>query len=282
MRIILSFVLILFASDILYAQDTLYKADGSTHLVKIIEINETQVKFKKADNLTGPLYVLDKNAVVKIIYQNGQTELYSNLNWTRPLNAHKIDTFSRDFGRHFVSINLADFLFDCITVGYEYFFKSGYYSIKIPLSTGYYGLGLKTVTPSGNYYGERGYYEEAKTFSTGIEAYFYPTGQGRIRTFLGPSLHYGQFNFWDNNQTSGPYSNSYSKGKASFYSGTLVFGMLFQASKSFNFSLHLAGGITQSHIDIDAVSYRSSVLSSNELLLQAGFNVGYRFNTSSK
>jgi hypothetical protein len=58
------------------AQDTLYTVSGQKISAKVIEINKTEIKYKKASNPDGPVYVVDKTDVALIEYQNGSKELY--------------------------------------------------------------------------------------------------------------------------------------------------------------------------------------------------------------
>lgn len=72
-------IIILFfltVSAFAYAQDVIYKNDG-TKLpgVIITEINPTQIKYKKQDNPSGPNYVISKQLVLLIEYKNGSTEI---------------------------------------------------------------------------------------------------------------------------------------------------------------------------------------------------------------
>ncbi len=54
--------------------DTLYLRKGGEIAGKVIEINPTEIKYKKCDNLDGPLIVIPKNDVRYIRYTNGITE----------------------------------------------------------------------------------------------------------------------------------------------------------------------------------------------------------------
>jgi hypothetical protein len=73
---IISLILSVFAGFCLQAQDTLYTVSGQKIAAKVIEINQTEIKYKKASNLDGPVYVIDKTDVALIEYKNGSKELY--------------------------------------------------------------------------------------------------------------------------------------------------------------------------------------------------------------
>src|SRR5687767_8191517 len=72
----LSILLSVFAAISMQAQDTLYTISGQKIPAKVIEINQTEIKYKKATNLDGPTYVVDKNDVALIEYKNGTKELF--------------------------------------------------------------------------------------------------------------------------------------------------------------------------------------------------------------
>jgi hypothetical protein len=74
----ISFLLFLFAGLSVQAQDTLYTVGGQKIPAKVIEINQTEIKYKKATNLDGPTYVVDKTDVALIEYKNGSKELFGS------------------------------------------------------------------------------------------------------------------------------------------------------------------------------------------------------------
>lgn len=59
------------------AQDIIVFNDGSVERVKVLEINANEIKYKKWDNLEGPLYSVDKSKIMTINYQNGTSEKFS-------------------------------------------------------------------------------------------------------------------------------------------------------------------------------------------------------------
>lgn len=77
----LKFVLILltliFCKKNTYSQDSLFlKSDTAKLIVKIIEVNPSDLKYKKFTNLDGPIYTIEKKEVRRIIYQNGEIDDY--------------------------------------------------------------------------------------------------------------------------------------------------------------------------------------------------------------
>lgn len=74
----LSMLLMLLVSMVVAAQDVIVKKDGSTILSKVVEISDTQVKYKKFSNLEGPTYVVSISELTSINYQNGEKENFGS------------------------------------------------------------------------------------------------------------------------------------------------------------------------------------------------------------
>jgi len=75
---ILTIVVFSFSCSVIKAQDLISKKDGSIIKVKISEINEESVKYKKFDNLDGPMYTIDKTSINSINYANGEIEKFES------------------------------------------------------------------------------------------------------------------------------------------------------------------------------------------------------------
>lgn len=75
----LVFFFLFFASFRLFAQDTIYLKNQETYIItKIIEVTSTEVKYKKFDYQDGPTYTVNKQDLNKIVYKNGDVEMYDN------------------------------------------------------------------------------------------------------------------------------------------------------------------------------------------------------------
>lgn len=75
----LSFFIVLFcASLVSMAQDVIVKIDGSTIQSKVMEINGTEIRYKKWSNQDGPMYSINRSEVNSINYQNGEVELITS------------------------------------------------------------------------------------------------------------------------------------------------------------------------------------------------------------
>ena len=60
------------------AQDVILKKDNTTVLSKVLEINSTEIKYKKWSNQDGPTYSINRSEVTRINYQNGEVETFNN------------------------------------------------------------------------------------------------------------------------------------------------------------------------------------------------------------
>ena len=77
MKNILLFILFICSSNIIKAKDTLSTRYGENVLVKVIEVGTTEVKYKKLDNLNGPVFSMLKSDLLMIKYENGTSENFS-------------------------------------------------------------------------------------------------------------------------------------------------------------------------------------------------------------
>jgi hypothetical protein len=75
--IILTLICFLF-SGILSAQDIIVLKTGLEVKSKVLEITQSEIKYKKFDNLDGPTISVSKSEVVMIRYQNGTNDIISS------------------------------------------------------------------------------------------------------------------------------------------------------------------------------------------------------------
>ena len=76
--LILSFLACILASVSANAQDVIVKTDNSTILSKVEEVSAESIKYRKWDNLDGPIYVLNISEVISINYSNGTMDTFKN------------------------------------------------------------------------------------------------------------------------------------------------------------------------------------------------------------
>jgi len=75
MKNILLFILFICSSNIIKAQDTLSMRSGENILVKVIEVGTAEVKYKKLDNLNGPVFSMLKSDLLIIKYEMEQKRI---------------------------------------------------------------------------------------------------------------------------------------------------------------------------------------------------------------
>ena len=61
-----------------FAQDVIITKDSKKINAKVTEVNVSDIKYKKFDNLDGPIYTILKSNIVSILYQNGQVEAFES------------------------------------------------------------------------------------------------------------------------------------------------------------------------------------------------------------
>lgn len=80
-------LLMLLCSSIAFAQDVIVKKDGSTVVCRVVELNETEIVYKKWSDLNGSNYVMDRSLASAINYQSGKkVNLSEATNLYRPGN----------------------------------------------------------------------------------------------------------------------------------------------------------------------------------------------------
>jgi hypothetical protein len=67
-----------------HAQDKVYTRDGNVIAAKIKSVYLDNVTYLRNDNLTGPDYVIAKDDVEKIVYNNGMTEVFNTSRFRMP------------------------------------------------------------------------------------------------------------------------------------------------------------------------------------------------------
>ncbi len=59
------------------AQDKIQRKNGKIIIAKVIEIGTTDVKYKMPEEIDGPIYVLEKDRINKIEFENGKVEKFT-------------------------------------------------------------------------------------------------------------------------------------------------------------------------------------------------------------
>ncbi len=75
MKYFILFVFATLSSGSISAQDLIYMLNGDEVEAKLTEISSSELKYKRMDNLDGPVFVIERNKVFKVKYANGQSEV---------------------------------------------------------------------------------------------------------------------------------------------------------------------------------------------------------------
>ncbi|MBL0340782.1 MAG: hypothetical protein IPP71_07610 [Bacteroidetes bacterium] len=284
-KVMFQVLLLLLVASISKSQDTIIKINNTRIIAKVLEINMRDIKYKKFINLEGPIYVIDRKHVSRIIYANGTADTISNKTvYGIPENV-KSDPRVKDYGRNLLSATISDVFFGFATLGYEHILKTGKIGIKIPLSKGFKDIHISTTTQNyqnSYYYNDgwdvSGYYNRNKIFSTGLDFYYYTGGQGTWRYFVGPCIEYGQFYYKYYELISySPTTYKLKKGIGNY--GAIIFknGMLFQPSKNFNVSINIGAGFYQGQTKNGNSEQFTFFNFEDFFAVEFGLNVGYKF-----
>lgn len=76
-KVMYAVLLGLFFISTAYSQDVITKSNGDEINAKIIEVTQTEIKYKKFDHLDGPIYTLSLSEVFMVKYENGTKEIFS-------------------------------------------------------------------------------------------------------------------------------------------------------------------------------------------------------------
>ena len=129
--IYLLFVFTIFSLNI-FSQDKIEKKNGEIVEAKILEVGESEIKYKIFTDLEGPTYSVDKDRLKKIIYQNGREETYEG--------SLKDASLYADQARSAIKLNFLAPLAGYTQISYEKNLKPGR---SYELSLGIIGLGKR-------------------------------------------------------------------------------------------------------------------------------------------
>ncbi|MEA3496247.1 MAG: hypothetical protein U9R42_09455 [Bacteroidota bacterium] len=167
----------------LFSQHLIILNNDETIKASEVEVLADKIKYKKQINPDGPFYVIDKDRVAIIDYENANAEIIS------PLGAEKNKKMitnveaplNKDFKRNIFAYHLFDVIFNDFTLSYERLSKNGMLGYQIPL-----GFGFRKQT----YYNSNNNNSD-NTIYTGISLKYYPAGQGVFKYYVGPELRIG-------------------------------------------------------------------------------------------
>ena len=72
-----SIMLIMLSALLAQGQDLITKVNGEDIYAKIIEVGQSEIKYKRFDNLEGPIFTVAKREVLMVRYENGTKDIFS-------------------------------------------------------------------------------------------------------------------------------------------------------------------------------------------------------------
>lgn len=75
-RLIVSVIVALLSCIVIKADDIIVMKNGDIIKSKVLEITQTEIKYKKISNIGGPTYTINSSEVLSITYSNGETEKF--------------------------------------------------------------------------------------------------------------------------------------------------------------------------------------------------------------
>lgn len=102
--------------------DSIWTKEGSVSRVKILEVTESEIKFKRCANINGPTIVVTPYSISKIKYSNGMVEYYRDAKKIEPVkkervasksneNAYDIGNIAGVFGLLFIACGILAIVF---------------------------------------------------------------------------------------------------------------------------------------------------------------------------
>lgn len=210
-------ILFLFLVAFSFAQDTIYKTNGSKIVAKVTEINSTSIKYKFVNNGGELVAEASKSEIAYVVYAGGLKEIYNPIvnkkETATTVTAAELPAEDAPkqmkVMNNIIAINCFDIFFTNLNLSYERFSKSGSVSIKIPLSV---GLGGK---PNENNYTSTfggSQFLQNRQYSVGVELNAYPFGRTKNTFYVGVSGVAGSFAYYKDvlgaNYQNGYYYNS--------------------------------------------------------------------------
>jgi hypothetical protein len=156
--------LLLLLPKFFFAQDVIVMRSGEEIQAKILEVNETEVKYKKFDYQDGPTFIVSKSKIFMIKYADGSKDVFSETPTEN--QASKKDS---TYGSNILSTNFFPIFLGDISFAYEHIGKRGKLGLRIPF---YIPVVAKTTNQLGG----------------AFDFKFYLGKQRGAQYYLGPSI----------------------------------------------------------------------------------------------
>lgn len=296
-------IIILFAFFVTakgFSQDQLFKKDNTKLMVKIFEINPTEIVYKLFSYPDGPKITILKSEVALIIYQNGTHEVINSTSHApivkvvAPSNKEEknLNLETKLSTKNNITINLLEPVNGCIGLTYTRELVNHHFNVCIPIIVGITTPFVNQAFANADYSVSYKYDHLVSDFKfsrkivdIGLGVNFQTSPQRATTYFVGPLVTYSKFNGsyvvvkYDNSQ----YININHEFVLERWNIMINNGFLIKVGKNFSIILNAAFGYKkQKFITNDPTQYGSNhyfrnILSSPINASKLGMSIGYRF-----
>ena len=163
--------ILVFIAATMFSQSFIYtRTQGERIAAKKIKVKDSETTYEIYNNNTGDVYSIPNRDISFIAYQNGNVRFFESVESAQKRN---------QYNPNFMTFHMLDMVVNNFTISYERIISKGKIGLEIPFSFGYDD-------------DLSGYDNVRNKFYTGLTLNFYPTGQGKVRYFLGPSIQVGE------------------------------------------------------------------------------------------
>jgi len=175
------------------AQDSLRMRTGAVYSVKIIEITDTQVKYRTYSNPDGPLYNVAKNTIQSMKLEGQRWEFLSPeiAEYRRKSSNPARNNHNNVERSHYIALNLTDLIRTDLTVFYEWMMPGNKIALRVPVTYGFRSAHFNLVQSLGNPFA----FARNTVFKAGLDLRIHSgQGYGRVRYVFGPGIYYVRLN----------------------------------------------------------------------------------------
>ena len=284
LRTMLSLALALCAATSASAQDQLFKRNGQKEDVKIKEVGTQNIVYKRYDNQSGPDYVIPKNQVTRIQYENGSEDIISSrgaMGRERERSAGEAETNrDYDYGKNIIAfspIAMTNTSSTGVGLSYERVLDKNYIaSFYLPITVSF---------RSDNNFDNSPYYNSDRGSATVFWAYpgvkLYPTGSNRRVSYaIGASLPLAfgtESELFSRYLPNGNYVTEYRDNNIFLMGAMLTNYLNIQPSKKLFLGLQFGLGIPYIRSANYSSTYRYYGENNDAPWVDFSFRIGYRF-----
>jgi hypothetical protein len=231
------------------AQDIIQRTDGVKIEGKVLDANGAEIRFNKAAEPPENVYIIQKEDVSSITYQDGTVQEFNTSAPRTPVYTPSAPSIPLNQGQHILAIRPIDLIFPNISLLYEHLSVNKKFGIRFPISIGLGSKGNRTdVYDTFSMLRNR-------TFGTGVDLNFYVGRPDRFKYYVGPSFQLGFFRYQ-------PYYNSYPGPSYSptlktgtHYAFLLNNGLWYQISRQAMLGMDIGLGVQKRVINRDTNYY---------------------------